>query len=79
MLKTEEKTVCGRNEKLHFFVFRYGRKITFFISLVIQLVFGIIAAFAPEYWTFTIARAIVGATTSGVFLVAYVIGKRKLN
>lgn len=57
--------------------FRYGRKITFFISLVTQLVFGIIAGFAPEYWTFTIARAIVGATTSGVFLVAYVIGKLK--
>ncbi|XP_018578503.1 organic cation transporter protein isoform X2 [Anoplophora glabripennis] len=53
---------------------RYGRKITFFISLVTQLVFGIITGFAPEYWTFTIARAIVGATTSGVFLVAYVIG-----
>ncbi|KAJ8949972.1 hypothetical protein NQ318_002380, partial [Aromia moschata] len=53
---------------------RYGRKLTFFISLVIQLVFGIIASFAPEYWTFTIARAVVGATTSGVFLVAYVIG-----
>ncbi|KAJ8922278.1 hypothetical protein NQ315_004217 [Exocentrus adspersus] len=53
---------------------RYGRKITFVISLVVQLIFGVIAGFAPEYWTFTIARAIVGATTSGVFLVAYVIG-----
>lgn len=38
------------------------------------MVFGIIASFAPEFWTFTIARAVVGATTSGVFLVAYVIG-----
>lgn len=46
----------------------------FFISLVIQVVFGVLAAIAPEYWTFTISRAIVGATTSGVFLVAYVIG-----
>ncbi|KAJ8963491.1 hypothetical protein NQ314_005592 [Rhamnusium bicolor] len=53
---------------------RYGRKLTFFISLVMQLVFGVIAAFSPEYWTFTIARVIVGASTSGVFLVAYVIG-----
>lgn len=33
---------------------------------------------APEYWTFTLTRAIVGATTSGVFLVAYVIGNIKL-
>ncbi|KAF7267224.1 hypothetical protein GWI33_019553 [Rhynchophorus ferrugineus] len=53
---------------------RWGRKKTFFLSLVTQVVFGIIAAFAPEIWTFSIARAVVGATTSGVFLVAYVIG-----
>ncbi|CAG9824175.1 unnamed protein product [Phaedon cochleariae] len=53
---------------------RYGRKKTFFISLVTQVVVGVIAAIAPEFWTFTIARIIVGATTSGVFLVAYVIG-----
>lgn len=55
---------------------RYGRKPIFFISLVVQVVFGVLAAFAPEYVTFTIARLVVGATTSGVFLVAYVIGKR---
>ncbi|XP_017772552.1 PREDICTED: organic cation transporter protein-like [Nicrophorus vespilloides] len=52
---------------------RFGRKLIFFISLVIQVVFGLIAAVAPEFWTFTFTRAIVGATTSGVFLVAYVI------
>nr|XP_023017401.1 organic cation transporter protein-like [Leptinotarsa decemlineata] len=53
---------------------RFGRKIIFFISLVMEVVFGILAAIAPEFWTFTFARLIVGATTSGVFLVAYVIG-----
>jgi OCT family organic cation transporter-like MFS transporter 4/5 len=58
---------------------KFGRKLIFFISLVIQVVFGLIAAFTPEFWSFTLSRAIVGATTSGVFLVAYVIGKtRKL-
>lgn len=51
----------------------------FFISLVIQVVFGLLAAIAPEFWTFTITRAVVGATTSGVFLVAYVIGKTQLK
>lgn len=55
--------------------FRFGRKLIFFISLVIQVIFGLLAAIAPEFWTFTLARLIVGATTSGVFLVAYVIGK----
>lgn len=53
---------------------RYGRKLIFFMSLVLQVIFGFLAAFAPEFWTFTAARFVVGATTSGVFLVAYVIG-----
>ncbi|KAM7361200.1 organic cation transporter protein-like [Cochliomyia hominivorax] len=52
---------------------KYGRKPTFFASLVIQVVFGVLAGIAPEYFTYTISRMIVGATTSGVFLVAYVI------
>ncbi|XP_017113967.1 organic cation transporter protein [Drosophila elegans] len=52
---------------------KLGRKPTFFASLVIQLIFGVLAAVAPEYFSYTISRMIVGATTSGVFLVAYVI------
>lgn len=50
-----------------------GRKPVFFASLVIQVIFGVLAAVAPEFLTYTIARMVVGATTSGVFLVAYVI------
>ncbi|KAK3931402.1 Organic cation transporter protein [Frankliniella fusca] len=52
---------------------RYGRRPIFFASLVLQLVGGVLAAIAPEYITFVIARMLVGATSSGVFLVAYVI------
>ncbi|KAH8312750.1 hypothetical protein KR044_012635 [Drosophila immigrans] len=52
---------------------KLGRKPTFFASLVIQLIFGVVAGVAPEYFSYTISRLIVGATTSGVFLVAYVI------
>ncbi|KAK9878401.1 hypothetical protein WA026_021708 [Henosepilachna vigintioctopunctata] len=52
---------------------RYGRKIIFFISLILQVTCGTLASFAPEFWTFSFLRLIVGATTSGVFLVAYVI------
>ncbi|KAI8045773.1 organic cation transporter protein [Drosophila gunungcola] len=52
---------------------KLGRKPTFFASLVLQLIFGVLAAVAPEYFSYTISRMIVGATTSGVFLVAYVI------
>lgn len=53
---------------------RFGRRPTFFISLVIQLIGGLLAAISPEYITFVLARILIGASTSGVFLVAYVIG-----
>ncbi|XP_058804844.1 organic cation transporter protein isoform X2 [Phymastichus coffea] len=52
---------------------KYGRKPIFFLSLIIQLLGGIVVAFAPEFVTYIVFRAIVGSTTSGVFLVAYVI------
>ncbi|CAL8077574.1 unnamed protein product [Orchesella dallaii] len=52
---------------------RYGRRPIFFLSLVLQVVFGILAGLAPEYWTFVIARMIVGSSTSGIFLVGFVI------
>ncbi|CAG9763144.1 unnamed protein product [Ceutorhynchus assimilis] len=53
---------------------RWGRKVTFLIASILQVVFGILAAYAPEFWTFAISRMIVGAAASGVFLVAYVMG-----
>ncbi|XP_015589763.1 organic cation transporter protein isoform X2 [Cephus cinctus] len=52
---------------------RFGRRPIFFLSLVIQLVGGILVAVAPEFISYIIFRLIVGSTTSGVFLVAYVI------
>lgn len=51
----------------------YGRKPVFFASLVLQVIFGVIAGIAPDYLTYTFSRMIIGATTSGVFLVAYVL------
>lgn len=54
---------------------KFGRRPIFFLSLVIQLVGGILVAVAPEFISYVIFRLIVGSTTSGVFLVAYVIGK----
>lgn len=52
---------------------KWGRKPVFFASLVLQVIFGILAGVAPDYITFTTARMIIGATTSGVFLVSYVL------
>lgn len=53
---------------------RCGRRPTFIISLILQLVGGLLTAMAPEYISFVLGRILIGATTSGVFLVAYVIG-----
>ncbi|KAG6798133.1 organic cation transporter protein [Apis mellifera caucasica] len=52
---------------------KFGRRPIFFLSLVIQLVGGILVAISPEFISYVIFRLIVGSTTSGVFLVAYVI------
>ena len=35
---------------------RIGRKPTFFLSVVLQIIFGLLAGFAPEYYSFVIAR-----------------------
>lgn len=51
----------------------FGRKPVFFASLVLQVIFGVLVAIAPDYWTYTIGRLVIGATTSGVFLVSYVL------
>lgn len=52
---------------------RFGRRPIFFISLVIQVFAGVLAGISPDFYSFTFFRMVVGATTSGVFLVAYVI------
>ncbi|XP_033363414.1 organic cation transporter protein-like [Bombus vosnesenskii] len=52
---------------------KFGRRPIFFLSLVIQLVGGVLVAISPEYISYVVFRLIVGSTTSGVFLVAYVI------
>lgn len=58
------------------FIFnRYGRRPIFFISLVMLVAFGVLAGFAPDIWTFSALRLLIGAATTGVFLVAYVLGK----
>ena len=42
-------------------------------TVIIQTGVGFIAGLVPEYWSFMFARMIIGMTTSGVFLVSYVL------
>ncbi|KAL5233280.1 hypothetical protein ACI65C_000690 [Semiaphis heraclei] len=53
---------------------RIGRKNIFVISIWLQGIAGCGMAFAQEYWSFTFLRVLVGASTSGLYLAAYVIG-----
>ncbi|KAK7864613.1 hypothetical protein R5R35_003201 [Gryllus longicercus] len=52
---------------------RFGRRPVFFGSLVLQVAVGLLAALAPYYVLFLVLRFVIGMTTSGVFLVAYVL------
>eukprot|EP00058_Branchiostoma_floridae_P001200 XP_002586688.1 hypothetical protein BRAFLDRAFT_131128 [Branchiostoma floridae] len=49
-----------------------GRKKTLLPCLVLQIIFGVATAFAPDLTTFIIFRLIVGAACLGSFLPAYV-------
>merc|ERR1719278_135154 len=50
-----------------------GRKPAFFVAVVIQALVGLLSGLIHNYWAFVLLRMVVGATTSGVFLVAYVL------
>jgi OCT family organic cation transporter-like MFS transporter 4/5 len=52
---------------------RFGRKPTFLSAIAIQTIAGVLAGIMPEFWSFVAMRMIVGMTTSGVFLVSYVL------
>lgn len=54
---------------------RYGRKPTFFFGWVVQSAAGILVAVSPDIITYMISRMVLGATTNGLFIVAYVIGE----
>ncbi|KAK2856641.1 hypothetical protein Q5P01_005376 [Channa striata] len=53
---------------------KYGRRIIILISLAIQAVFGVGAAFAPNFYTYVALRFMVGTSISGVIMNAFVLG-----
>ncbi|XP_050525745.1 organic cation transporter protein [Daktulosphaira vitifoliae] len=53
---------------------KIGRKHVFTISVWLQGIAGIGLALAPEFWSFAFLRVFVGASTSGLYMAAYVIG-----
>lgn len=53
---------------------RYGRRLVFFCSVILQAVLGILSGVVSNYYLFLIFRTLVGLFTPGVFLVGFVIG-----
>lgn len=53
---------------------RYGRRFVMLLSIAIQAVFGVAAAFAPNFPLYVAFRFVVGTTISGVIINAFVLG-----
>ncbi|XP_065147373.1 solute carrier family 22 member 13 [Paramisgurnus dabryanus] len=53
---------------------RYGRRFALLLSLALQTVFGVSAAFAPNFPVYVILRFMIGTTVSGVIINAFVLG-----
>ena len=54
-----------------------GRKVAWYLSLVLMIVSGSSAAFMPNYWLFVTLRLLVGAASTGVFTCGFVISKSR--
>lgn len=58
-----------------FFCFRYGRRTIILIGLAAQVIFGVGAAFAPNFYIYVMLRFVVGMTVSAVIMNAFVLGE----
>ncbi|KAI4901421.1 hypothetical protein NFI96_018552 [Prochilodus magdalenae] len=53
---------------------RYGRRFVTLLSLVLQLLFGVGAAFSPNIYVYITLRFVVGTSVSGISINTYVLG-----
>lgn len=53
--------------------YRYGRKPTLIISVIIEILTGVMASFLPDFWSFTIVRMLVGVANGGIMIISFVI------
>ncbi|XP_068617249.1 organic cation transporter protein-like [Battus philenor] len=52
---------------------KYGRKIPTIFAMVLQMVTSISAAYAPNYWIFTIIRILIGIAVGGSMVTTFVL------
>ncbi|KAI5617170.1 solute carrier family 22, member 13 [Silurus asotus] len=53
---------------------KYGRRFVLLVSLTLQLLFGVGAAFSPNFYVYIALRFVVGVTISGITITTNIIG-----
>lgn len=48
---------------------RYGRRKTLISASILEVLFGTVAAFTPDFWVFTVLRLLLGCAVGGVMVV----------
>ena len=57
--------------------FRFGRKPTLFMCLLLLLIAGSVASAAPNFYVFIPFYILQGAAQTGLFLVTFTLGRLK--
>lgn len=51
---------------------RFGRKKPLLVAVVIQVSMGVVAAYVPDFWTFTFVRFFIGMSVGGTMVTGFV-------
>lgn len=54
-------------------IFRYGRRPTLIVSVILEVFMGVVSCFLPDFWSFTIVRGVLGIAVGGVMVIGFVI------
>lgn len=57
---------------MFFSIFRFGRKKPLLVAVVIQVSMGVVAAYVPDFWTFTFVRFLIGMSVGGTMVTGFV-------
>ncbi|KAK7074009.1 hypothetical protein SK128_011647, partial [Halocaridina rubra] len=52
---------------------RFGRRVSFLVCLAIEQIFGLLTAFAPDFWSWTGCRFLVGLTVPAIYQIPFII------
>jgi hypothetical protein len=74
------KTLCVLNKiYTSTYIFRWGRRTSFFIILFLEVNLSILTAFSPNYVVYTILRTINGLFFPAIYQIPFILGKYILN